>query len=342
MMSQRFFFFLPLPFATCSLPTLAEFRSAVWYVWRLEIVPCVTGKPRPKTAPATQLDRCAKRIGSRVYEKSRDRKRGEMKFDFPFWASAFSAVLQLITVQFRSITGRSPLVPRRVLEECEHGSLRVGDHGHSANVLHGRRRQIKLASELLGLVRGPVAIGTQDVGQPVGWSVGAVKFGGRDASDKMLAVLDVQVVVLGIFLFQDHLPAEKITVKLACALRIGRAQISPAQGSIHVGDTDSLVVLRLPNGKRGSSRILQDSHAARIANVEGVHAYRSTSFRGVLDCAVGARDRDVEHPVRRDSLRALLRPHGVSRRRIAILESEDGIDLARTDWHVERSPSKQR
>src|SRR5271157_4828172 len=247
MMSQRFFFFLPLPFATCSLPTLAEFRSAVWYVWRLEIVPCVTGKPRPKTAPATQLDRCAKRIGSRVYEKSRDRKRGEMKFDFPFWASAFSAVLQLITVQFRSITGRSPLVPRRVLEECEHGSLRVGDHGHSANVLHGRRRQIKLASELLGLVRGPVAIRSQDAGQPVGRSLGAVEFGGRNASDEMLAVLDVQVVVLGIFLFGDYLPAEKITVKLAGALRIRRAQIGPAQGSIHMGDTDTLVLVRLPN-----------------------------------------------------------------------------------------------
>src|SRR5271166_3743600 len=101
-------------------------------------------------------------------------------------------------------------------------------------------------------------------------SFGVVKFRRWNASDEVFAVLNVQVVMLRIFVFREKVPAEQFAVEPAGALRIRRAQISPTQSSIHVGNAGALVFVGLPDAKHRASGVLQHGHSARLAYVEGL------------------------------------------------------------------------
>src|SRR5271167_2311513 len=127
----------------------------------------------------------------------------------------------------------------------------------------------------------------------MGRRLGVVKLGGRNASDEVLAVLDVEVFMLGVFVFREQLPAEQITVELAGARWIGGAQVSPATSSIHVGNSSALVLVRLPHAKDGSRRILQHRHPARFANIESVLQPSPANLAGAVGRIVRAGDRDI-------------------------------------------------
>src|SRR5271165_6108339 len=142
-------------------------------------------------------------------------------------------------------------------EEREDGALRVRDDGEPQSWIGARWRNVDRGAQFLGLFGGSIAIRDKEVTQPVGRRVWVALRGGRDAADKLLAILDVQIRIDRLVLAGDELPSEELFVKRLGSLRIGRAQVRPTQRAVDAGDADTDVALGLPHREKGASGILK-------------------------------------------------------------------------------------
>src|ERR1035441_3195755 len=161
-------------------------------------------------------------------------------------------------------------------------------------------------SQSFGFISDGIAIRSIEIRQPMRRRPKLTMRRRRNASYKMLAVLDVQIVMLGILVVAHDLPAEKVAVELAGALRVGRAQIGPAKRAINVRNAGALVLFWLPHAEHRSREILQHCHAAGSEDIEGVLKHRAAKVSSPFGRIIGAADHDVQHPVRRPALRSRL------------------------------------
>ena len=164
---------------------------------------------------------------------------------------------------------------------------------------------------------------------------------GGNASDEMLAVLDVQVSGR-IFCVGGDLPSKKASIKIGSALCVGRAQIGPAERARDLRDSDSGALVCLPGAKYRAGRILDDRHPPGVHYVEswGQHfTAELLRFRGGCVCVFY---QDVNQPVGRHTLRTLLGTQRASSSRFAALQLEYGVKIVRPHRHVIGVPAKER
>src|SRR5208282_3769842 len=140
----------------------------------------------------------------------------------------------------------------------------------------------------------------------------------------MLAVLDVEIA-RGIFGIGGHLPSENTRVKVRRAFYVGRAQVSPAQRAMDAGDSDPRILLYLPDAESRAGRILHHRHAARIHYVESWGKNFAAQLFRFCSSRVSAVNFDVNHPVRRDAVRALVGAQRASGSGMAALKLEHGV-----------------
>src|SRR5437588_671199 len=164
--------------------------------------------------------------------------------------------------------------------------------------------------------------------------------GRRNAPDELLAILDVPVVVSGVFVFFHYLPAKEVRIELPCTRLIRRVQVCPAQRPVQTCDSGSHVLLRLPKRELRAGGILQVGHPASIENIKRRRQNLATEPRGLGGSRVGAFDGDVKIPVRRNATRGLLVTKCVGRRGVAPLELENGVEIVWTDGSVLEGPAK--
>src|SRR5215472_17175463 len=141
-------------------------------------------------------------------------------------------------------------------EDGERCALRIGQDGNAANIFKIFGQHIKFGAEIFcGRGRG-VAIGNGKVWQPMSGSTSLVVGSGGNAANELLAVLDVPVIVGGIFVFLHHLPAKQIGIELSRARLIGSRQVGPAQCPVGGRDSGSEMVDGLPERKSRASGVL--------------------------------------------------------------------------------------
>src|SRR6266853_2571821 len=132
------------------------------------------------------------------------------------------------------------------LEDGEGGALRIGDDGNAADVLKIGGRHVELGAKFLGLGGGRVAIGNGEVREPMRRNASLVMRGRRDATDEVLAVFDVPVIVGGVFIFLYYLPAKEVGIELTRAGLVGRIQVGPAKRPLRASDSGSRILVGLP------------------------------------------------------------------------------------------------
>src|SRR5437764_1253497 len=92
----------------------------------------------------------------------------------------------------------------------------------------------------------------------------------------------------------------------------------------------------------GARRILHYGHSSQIHYVKRRDDYSATQllrFRGRL---IGAIDGDIDHPVRRHSIRSLILPKRVAGCRVPAFQFEKRIHFVWTNRRVLWAPTKQR
>src|SRR6202521_5937292 len=164
---------------------------------------------------------------------------------------------------------------------------------------------------------------------------------GRNASDKMLAVLDMQIAGR-IFWVRDQLPSEKAGVKVGGTFWVGRAQIGPAERAGDLGDSDSGALVGLPDAENRAGGILDDRHAASVHDVKSWGKNLAAELLRLGDGCVNVFHCDVDHPVRRNAHRTLVGTQGASGGSIAALKFEYSVNTVRTHRHVLGNPAEER
>src|SRR4051794_39728559 len=107
----------------------------------------------------------------------------------------------------------------------------------------------------------------------MGWSIRVTLRSGRNATDELLMILDMQVA-RGILLSLNKAPVEELVIEPSGGGGIGSTQIGPAHRTVLVRNAHAFVLFGLPDGKNSSGWIGNNGHAADIHHVEG----RSTEF----------------------------------------------------------------
>jgi hypothetical protein len=100
------------------------------------------------------------------------------------------------------------LVARRLLEDRRHSPLRICHHRHAAHAFDAHRLDVESSAELFGLRGRGIHIGRREIDQPVRRRMRIAMLRRRNAADKVLAVLDVQIS-RRIFFPSHQLPSEK-------------------------------------------------------------------------------------------------------------------------------------
>src|SRR5690348_12350768 len=102
----------------------------------------------------------------------------------------------------REVTGRCDLLPQwnsecqksvSGLEDCEGRALGIAEHSEAADVVKTGGSETDMRAEQLGPLRGGVNIIDPEVGEPVRRHSRLAEIGGRNPSNEMFAILDVQV-----------------------------------------------------------------------------------------------------------------------------------------------------
>ena len=139
-----------------------------------------------------------------------------------------------LTCALTQIGAQSPGCLRNIaptrgdLKDGERGALRIGHDGDAADVFEVGGRHVESCAELIGFFGRSVTIGNGKVGQPVRRNTRLILGSGRNATDEVLAVLDVPITVRGVFVFFHHAPTKQVGIELAGPRLIRRAQIGPA------------------------------------------------------------------------------------------------------------------
>src|SRR5713101_3905163 len=230
--------------------------------------------------------------------------------------------------------------PRGRLEDGERGALRVGDDGHSSDILEIGGRHVELCAKLLRLGGGGITIGNSEIGRPMGRNSRLVIGARRNAPDEFLAILYMPVVVSGVLVFLHHLPAEQIGIKLAGPRLVRRTQVSPAERAVHARDSSSHMFVGLPDGETRPCGVLEICHAAGIENVERRGQHLAAELACTVSGVIGALDADVQVPMRRNAPGALLRVKGIGCAGVASLELEHGVETVRAYRGVRGSPAE--
>ena len=139
-----------------------------------------------------------------------------------------------------------------------------------------------------------------------------------------------------------NLPSEHPGVKVRSAFRVGCAEVSPAKRAVDPGNSDSNAFLGLPGAERSARWILDDRHAPRIHNIERWSKNFAAQLLRLGSRRVGVVDRDVNHPVRRNAVRALLGAQGASSGSFSALEFEFCVEIVGSHRIIVRFPAKQR
>jgi hypothetical protein len=226
------------------------------------------------------------------------------------------------------------------LEDGEGGALWIGHDGNAPDVLEIGRRHVEGCAEIFRFGGSGVAIGNGEIRQPVGGSPGPVVRRRRNAADELLAVLDVPVIVSGVFGFLHDLPAKEVRIELSGARLVWRTQVRPAERAMRRGDAYARVFLGLPEAESGTGGILHDGHAAGIENVEGRSKYSAAKLPGAGSGEVRAFDRDVELPMGRNTVGELFGTKRAACGRVPSCELENGIEVAGAHGHVVGGPAK--
>jgi pimeloyl-ACP methyl ester carboxylesterase len=186
------------------------------------------------------------------------------------------------------------LVVQRALEDPEGSTLWIGEDGDPAL---GRLEPRELgAAELLGLLGRRVAVGDDEVGQPVR-RLALLRV--HHAAVAPLADVDDDVpgAVAGRHLLGA--PAEERGVELERGVDVRGVQLVPGQAAGLVDPLRADVVAGLPPGQEGARRIGDHGHPAGGHDVEGLHRDVPADLAGLRGEVVGALDGDVVVPVRR-------------------------------------------
>src|SRR5208283_4498492 len=120
-----------------------------------------------------------------------------------------------------------------------------------------------------------------------------------------------------------------------------RAQVSPAQRAVDVCDSDPGILLHLPDAESRAGGILHHRHPTGIHHVESWGKNFAAQLLRLCSSGVSAVDLDINHPVRRNSVRALLGTQRASGRRMAALELEHGVKIVGTHRIVMRFPPEK-
>ena len=133
-----------------------------------------------------------------------------------------------------ALAGRMMVNAASFLKEGEHGSLRIGDNRHPTDILKSSWGHQEIGAELLALSGYPVAVGGPDVCQPVGGNIRIAMSCRRNAADKMLSILNMQVAGgVGLSFSGSQIPPKEARIELAGELRVWRTQIRPAECAVH-------------------------------------------------------------------------------------------------------------
>src|SRR5713226_3433144 len=222
--------------------------------------------------------------------------------------------------------------------EC--GALRIGDDGYSPDIFEIGGRYVELCAKLLRLGGGGITIGNSEIGRPMGRNSRLVIGARRNAPDEFLAILDMPVIVSGVFVFLHHFPAEEFGIKLAGACLVRCTQVSPAECAVHARDSSSHVFVGLPDGENRSCRVLEIRHAAGIENVKRRSQHLAAELAGSVGGVVGALNGDVKVPMRRNAPGALFRVKSIRCAGVASLELEHGVKTVRACRGVRGSPAE--
>src|SRR5947208_16355974 len=96
-------------------------------------------------------------------------------------------------------------------------------------------------------------------------------------------------------------------------------------------DSDARILSGLPHAEMRAGRVLDHSHTPEIHDVKRRHHHGATELLGLASGLIGAAHRDVNHPVWRHTLRALICSQCVSGGCIATLYFKDRVELAWPD-----------
>jgi hypothetical protein len=218
--------------------------------------------------------------------------------------------------------------------------LWVGHDGDAAYVLEIRGRQVEFGAEIFGFGGYGITIRDGEVGEPMSRGSRLAVRGGRNAADKLFTVLNVPIVVCGVFVFLHDAPAEKCGVEVSGAGLVGRAEVGPAEGAVRAGNSGARISLGLPEREHGAGGVLQDGHASGIHDVEGRSQNCASEFGGAGGGGVGVLNGDVEIPVRRHTVLKLVGTKRAGGRGVASLELEDGVNAVRARGNVVGGPAK--
>src|SRR6266480_1359854 len=78
-------------------------------------------------------------------------------------------------------------------EDGERGSLRICQNRHAAHFFHGHGSQVDLGAKLAGFGSNGVAVFNRKIQHPMRRYVRITMSAGRNAADKLLTVLDLEV-----------------------------------------------------------------------------------------------------------------------------------------------------
>jgi hypothetical protein len=218
--------------------------------------------------------------------------------------------------------------------------LWVGHDGNAADIFKIRGRHIDLGSEIFCSRGSDVAIGNGEVREPVRGSAGLAVGSRRDSADELLAILDVPVIVSGVFVLLHDVPAKEVGIELTGARLIGRAQVRPAESAVRSGDACAGIFVGLPQGEYRAGGILQDGHATGIENIRGRSQNLAAKLFGAGGSGVGAFDGDVQIPVWRNAVGEFVGTKFVASCGVAPFELEYGVNLVRADGHVLGGPAE--
>jgi hypothetical protein len=101
-----------------------------------------------------------------------------------------------------------------------------------------------------------------------------------------------------------------------------------------------MMLVRLPQRKRGAGRILRDGHAAGIEDIKGRGQNLAPKLLGAGGSGVGAFDGDIQIPVRRDAPGELVGTKLAASRDVASFELKNRVDLVRADGKALNGPAK--
>ncbi len=164
--------------------------------------------------------------------------------------------------------------------------------------------------------------------------------GRRNASDEVFPILDVQISGFVLLVGQD-LPSEQAGIEITRALRVWCTQIGPAERAGDVRDSDPSILCGLPHAEMRTGGILNHGHTSQVHDVKGRHHRGASELLDLGSGLIGAIHRDVNHPVRRHTLSALICAECVSSGCVTTVQFENCVELAWPDGIVLRAPAKE-